>query len=52
MPIGMLLVMIATIAGIVAMFLVWRELDRIDEILEMALIRRGQMRIEEGPHDA
>lgn len=32
MPIGMKLVLGLTIAGILAMFLVWRELDRLDRV--------------------
>jgi hypothetical protein len=31
MPIGMTIVMVLTIAGILAMFLVWRELDRVGQ---------------------
>ena len=31
MPIGMKLVLGLTIAGILAMFLVWRELDRVGQ---------------------
>jgi nitrate reductase NapAB chaperone NapD len=31
MPIGMTIVMVLTIAGILAMFLVWRELDRVEQ---------------------
>jgi hypothetical protein len=31
MPIGMRLVLGLTIAGILAMFLVWRELDRVGQ---------------------
>jgi len=31
MPIGMTIVMVLTIAGILAEFLVWRELDRVGQ---------------------
>ena len=31
MPIGMTIVMALTIAGILAEFLVWRELDRVEQ---------------------
>ena len=34
MPIGMKLVLGLTIAGILAVFLVWHELDRIDRLWE------------------
>ena len=34
MPIGMRLVLGLTIAGILAVFLVWRELDRMDRFWE------------------
>lgn len=40
MPIGMTIVMVLTIAGILAMFLVWRELDRVERIVEEAERRR------------
>ena len=31
MPIGMVIALGLTIAGILAMFLVWRELDRVEQ---------------------
>ena len=34
MPIGMMILLVLTIAGILAMFLVWRELDRMDRFWE------------------
>ena len=40
MPIGMTIVLGLTIAGILAVFLVWRELDRVERIMEEAERRR------------
>lgn len=51
MPIGMTIVLGLTIAGILAVFLVWRELDRVGRIVDEAERRRlGLSRpIREGP---
>lgn len=32
MPIGMTIVMVLTIAGILALFIVWHELDRVERV--------------------
>lgn len=32
MPIGMMLVLIISIAGILALFIVWHELDRVERV--------------------
>ena len=40
MPIGMKLVLGLTIAGILALFIVWHELDRVERIVEEAERRR------------
>jgi hypothetical protein len=40
MPIGMAIAMGLTIAGILALFIVWHELDRVERIVEEAERRR------------
>ena len=40
MPLGMTIVMGLTIAGILALFIVWHELDRVERIVEEAERRR------------